>query len=235
MRHQQERSVRTRRRLLRSAAEIFDTEGYVSARLTDISARARVSTGALHFHFACKEDLARAVVEDARKVLWRAARFARPDGAEPLQALVDTSHTISRLLAWDVASRAGLRLDHGGPGDDGRRFFEAWADCVQELMTAADEQGHLLPRIQRQPLTCAIVSSTTGMGVLIKAGMGERMRVALTGFWQGFLPAIAAPEVLERLDPGGTTDLVEYAVAASCCLPYVPEEAEQAEVATRVP
>ena len=61
----QERAVRTREKLIRSAAEVFDREGYAVASITTISARAGVSNGALHFHFASKAALAEAVAEAA--------------------------------------------------------------------------------------------------------------------------------------------------------------------------
>ncbi|WP_159062215.1 TetR family transcriptional regulator, partial [Streptomyces caniscabiei] len=61
----QERAVRTRENLIRSAAEVFDREGYAVASITTISARAGVSNGALHFHFASKAALAEAVAEAA--------------------------------------------------------------------------------------------------------------------------------------------------------------------------
>ncbi|MGV9241662.1 TetR family transcriptional regulator, partial [Streptomyces nigra] len=105
---QQERAIRTRRLMLKSAAEVFDREDYASARLSDISARANMSTGALHFHFANKEELAQAVVSEARGTLWLAARSAYERTPEPLQALTDVSHTLSQLLCWDVVSRSGL-------------------------------------------------------------------------------------------------------------------------------
>src|SRR5258705_4564694 len=57
----QERAARTKRNLIRSAAEVFEREGYAAASLTVISSQAGVSNGALHFHFASKEDLAREV------------------------------------------------------------------------------------------------------------------------------------------------------------------------------
>ncbi|GAA3945583.1 hypothetical protein GCM10022244_61150 [Streptomyces gulbargensis] len=57
----QERAVRTREALLRSAAEIFDTDGFVSASLSAICSKAGVSSGALHFHFASKGALAEAI------------------------------------------------------------------------------------------------------------------------------------------------------------------------------
>ena len=61
----QERALRTRRALVRAAAEVFAGEGFAPASLTAISRRAGVSNGALHFHFPNKKALARAVEEEA--------------------------------------------------------------------------------------------------------------------------------------------------------------------------
>ena len=120
---QQERAIRTRRLLLRSAAEIFDREDYASARLSDVSARAHMSTGALHFHFANKEELAQAVVSEARGLLWRAARRPVHKNPKPLHALTDNTHTQGPLQAW-----AGVTLfENNGMNNYhslGNRFFD---------------------------------------------------------------------------------------------------------------
>ena len=59
----QVRAARTREALIRAAAEVFAADGYALASLPEISRRAGVSKGALHFHFASKDALA-AEVED---------------------------------------------------------------------------------------------------------------------------------------------------------------------------
>ncbi|MFF1722777.1 ScbR family autoregulator-binding transcription factor [Streptomyces sviceus] len=228
---QQDRAMRTRRLMLKSAAEVFDRDDYASARLFDISARANMSTGALHFHFANKEDLAQAVVHEARGTLWRAARLAYEKNSEPLQALTDISHTLGRLLTWDVVSRAGLRLDNDRSRKGREQFIQAWHACVKRLLDRARQEGRLAAHVQSQATTCAIVAATTGIGVLIKGGDGDRIRMAFTGFWQGFLPGLAAPDALGGLNPGGTDEVVDHAVTASRYLPYDPEDAVGTEVA----
>jgi AcrR family transcriptional regulator len=228
---QQERAIRTRRLILKSAAEVFDREDYASARLSDISARASMSTGALHFHFASKEDLAQAVVREARGTLWRGARFAYEKNSEPLQALADISHTLGRLLTWDVVSRAALRLDNDRSRKGPEQFIQAWHACVRRLLDRARRQDGLAPHVQLQVLTCAIVAATTGIGVLIKGDEGDRIRMAVTGFWQGFLPGLAAPDVLGGLNPGGRDDVVDYAVTAARYMAYDPQDAVGTEAA----
>ncbi|WP_327698564.1 ScbR family autoregulator-binding transcription factor [Streptomyces sp. NBC_00459] len=227
---QQERAIRTRRLMLKSAAEVFDREDYASARLSDISALANMSTGALHFHFENKDDLAEAVVREARDILWRAARLAYEKNSEPLQALTDISHALSQLLSRDVVTRAGLRLDSDRSRRGREQFIHAWRVCVQRLLHRARQEGGLAAQVQLQDLTCALVAATAGIGMLIKGGEGERTRLAFTGFWQSFLPGLAAPSVLGGLRPGGTRDVVDHAVATSRCPPYDCMEAVDTEV-----
>jgi AcrR family transcriptional regulator len=210
--------------MLKSAAEVFDREGYASARLSDISARANMSTGALHFHFVNKEDLARAVVSEARGILWRGTRIAYENNSEPLQALTDVSHTLGQLLSWDVVCRAGFHLDNDRSRNGRQQFSRAWHACVQRLLNHARQQGSLSAKVQLEAVTWAVVAATTGMGVLIKPSSGDRTRLAFAGFWQGFLPGLAAPSLLDGLSPGGTGDLVDYAVTVARSLPYDAEE-----------
>ncbi|WP_405435191.1 TetR/AcrR family transcriptional regulator [Streptomyces avidinii] len=65
----QERAARTREALVRAAAEVFAEEGFATASIAVISRRARLSAGGLHFHFASKNALARAVEERAERAL----------------------------------------------------------------------------------------------------------------------------------------------------------------------
>jgi AcrR family transcriptional regulator len=51
--------------IVRAALAVFAEKGFAAARLQEIAARAGVSKGALYLYFATKEDLFRAVVEQA--------------------------------------------------------------------------------------------------------------------------------------------------------------------------
>lgn len=90
--------------IVSAALEVFATKGFAAARLEDVAARAGVSKGAIYLYFATKEDIFRAVVEqaiapDIDKVLTMVAahpgpfpdlmrglvgRFAGPIGGSPL-------------------------------------------------------------------------------------------------------------------------------------------------------
>lgn len=51
--------------IVEAALQVFAAKGFAAARLDDIAARAGVSKGAIYLYFATKEDIFRAVVEQA--------------------------------------------------------------------------------------------------------------------------------------------------------------------------
>jgi AcrR family transcriptional regulator len=55
------RGQRTRQSLLTAGRKVFERDGFLAARITDISAEARVAHGTFYTHFATKEDLFREV------------------------------------------------------------------------------------------------------------------------------------------------------------------------------
>ena len=58
------RAKTTRRFLLEAAAALFDERGYAGTSISDISAHSGRTSGAIYFHFASKEKLALAIVEE---------------------------------------------------------------------------------------------------------------------------------------------------------------------------
>ncbi|MEU8926100.1 TetR/AcrR family transcriptional regulator [Kitasatospora sp. NPDC048545] len=105
----QERSERTRGRLVEAGAGLFDRRGYAGATLGEIAAAAGVTKGALYFHFASKEELARAVFEQAECSL-RSACGDRGASSSPLQGLIDAGYWLVDALGADPVVRAAFRL-----------------------------------------------------------------------------------------------------------------------------
>ncbi|MER7769287.1 TetR/AcrR family transcriptional regulator [Kitasatospora sp. NPDC096140] len=109
----QERSERTRGRLVEAGAGLFDRCGYAGATLGEIAAAAGVTKGALYFHFASKEELARAVFEQAECSLRSACGDHRAVDS-PLQALIDAGYWLVDALGTDPVVRAAFRLGRAG-------------------------------------------------------------------------------------------------------------------------
>lgn len=202
----QERAVRTREALIRAAAEVFGREGFTVASLTAISARAGVSNGALHFHFASKAALADAV-EDAALARLRAltgAPLPRGGPGGRLQHLVTATHGLARGLTHDTVLRAGFDLS----GDPARvphaNLREQWQLWVEGVVERAGDEGELRPGVAPEGAVTTVVAATVGFEVLGARDAVWLSPKAISRFWQLLLPTLASGEILGTLGAGGT-------------------------------
>lgn len=200
----QDRAARTRLALVRSAATIFEARGYVRTSLSEISAGAGVSCGALHFHFPNKAALAEAVELAAARALLRVASRGRRGDACALQRLIDVSHGFARLLRDDVVVRAGLRLNMEAGAGRALDLRWEWWECVHALLAEAEQQGSLAADLPPHRASALILVSTTGLEALSHQDRGWLSAPSLTGLWRLLLPRIAAPHRLGTLDPSGS-------------------------------
>lgn len=201
----QQRAVRTRESLIRSAAEIFDREGFTVASLAMISTQAGVSSGALHFHFASKAALADAVESAALDRLRVIAGVTSRDGAGRLQYLVDVTHGLAQGLRGDVVLRAGFGLcgdtARVTPGD----LREHWRRWVEEAVTEAEKEGELRPGVTPDVAVTAVVAATAGFEVLGSREPSWLAPRTIARFWELLLPALAAGDRLAALEPEGSS------------------------------
>lgn len=108
------RAEQTRATIITAAADLFDRQGYERTSLSDIVEHARVTKGALYFHFAAKEDLAQAIMELQSQASQRAAGAVDRQGCSSLEALIRVTFALTRLAVEGPVARAGLRLATGG-------------------------------------------------------------------------------------------------------------------------
>ncbi len=64
-----QKGVRTRARLLEAAKEIFEQDGFLEARISDIAERAGLSHGSFYHYFESKEEIFREVAESVEERL----------------------------------------------------------------------------------------------------------------------------------------------------------------------
>jgi AcrR family transcriptional regulator len=85
------RGLRTRRALVAAAKEVFETTPFAEARITDITAHARVATGTFYRYFDTKEEIFREVAAEVLTDMSAAPRQAPPDDADPIAAIAHAS------------------------------------------------------------------------------------------------------------------------------------------------
>ncbi|MFF4583202.1 ScbR family autoregulator-binding transcription factor [Streptomyces sp. NPDC001389] len=192
----QERAARTRESLVHAAAEVFAEEGFAAASIAEISQRAGVTSGALHFHFDGKTSLALAVEERAERALRQAAAAEGKRGSEagPLRVLVGATYTMLALLAEDIAVRAAFVLCADTARSSPVDLRGQWRLWAGELLEAAERAGLLAQGVSPQDATCLVVASTVGLEGLGGLEPGRSARQLLTRIWSVVLPGIASGE-----------------------------------------
>jgi AcrR family transcriptional regulator len=198
----QVRATATRRFLLETAARLFDERGYAGTSISDISALSGRTSGAIYFHFASKEKLALAVVEE-HFATWPAlvARVRAADGPA-LEKLVALSFTVARSFRDDVVVRAGSRLwmERKAIDEQLPTPFVGWIEAVTALLGEAREQGTLADTVVPEKAALGIVYAFFGLHTVSDALEGrDYIEDRLHDLWLLLLAALQAdpdPEAL---------------------------------------
>jgi AcrR family transcriptional regulator len=81
------RGARTRTALVQAAREIFERDGFLDARITDITARAGVAAGSFYTYFTSKEEVLAAVLEDVEEEMLHPRLRELADGDDPISVI----------------------------------------------------------------------------------------------------------------------------------------------------
>ncbi|MCX4554457.1 TetR/AcrR family transcriptional regulator (plasmid) [Streptomyces sp. NBC_01387] len=194
---QQERAIRTRRVILEAAASVFDECGYDAATVGEILARAKVTKGALYFHFPSKQALAQGVLEEQMHI------SAVPPRPCKLQELVDTALALAHRMRRDPLVSAGARLSLG---QEALTLFDGgaiplWIHATQQIIEEAKKQGELLPHVDPVETTWIISAAWTGVQVYSHALSNRAdLETRVVSLLQHLLPSVAVPAVLATLE-----------------------------------
>jgi len=198
----QDRAERTRNAILDAAAEVFDERGFSGASLSDILAKAGVTKGALYFHFASKEELAQALIEEQ----WTNLPGVDYTDDPGLQTLIDMSHAFGHNLWKNVRVRASNRLvgeaNFAAPAPD---VYRRWNGLIEEVLKAAQARGDLRKELDTERVALWVGGAFLGVqyqsGILTgRSDIHER----ITDMWEICLPGLVPPRRLSRFVPYGT-------------------------------
>lgn len=185
-----ERRASTRRAVLEAAGASFDENGYLATRLDDIVARTTMTKGAVYFHFASKEDLARALVTAYFERVEEMARDTADDG-DGFDAIVGLTGAVARAVRDSATLRAGARLavERHLIDPDLPDPFEWWVATLTPLVRRAQKGGRLT-ELAAPPATARVIA-TFLLGAQHVAGGGDQrdLQRRLQEFWQFLAPA----------------------------------------------
>ncbi|GLZ40009.1 ScbR family autoregulator-binding transcription factor [Actinokineospora sp. NBRC 105648] len=187
----QARSELTRSHLVEAAAEEFARHGYAGASLDRICRAGGVTKGALYFHFASKDEICRAVQNEAcdlvAELVGKLATAERP----ALQSVIDLTHALVGWLQSEPTVRASLRLARAGDRRD--PFLQHWCAAVDHFLRAADSPLADPPAVELQATLVTAVAVGLEL-VWWHRRDGVDLPRSLTEMWRMLLPALAGAD-----------------------------------------
>lgn len=205
----QDRSCATRQTIIAGAAEVFEKSGYGRASLIQVAERAQVTKGALYFHFASKQDLAKAVIEEQHRLVVHDGLTVLQEGRPPLDAMIVMCREFGHRLLHDPVVRAGIRLtfEASSFGRSVHEPYEDWIRVMENLATRAITDGAIREGVAPSVLAKFVVASFTGVQMVSDVRTGrEDVMERIRDMWQILLPGIQRDMSPDRI--GRLVDLI---------------------------
>ena len=203
----QARSEYTRLHLVRSAAELFDRNGFAGATLDDVSRAAGVTKGAFYFHFASKKELGGAIHAEACGMLRSFVDKLTATESTAMQSLIDITHMVARWLDSEPVIRASLRTAREC-GDRGRPFVDFYLELLSTIdatLLRAERGGELDEGVAVDSVSTLVVTVCVGIEVLWWAGIRRgSMRAGLGDMWGLMLHGIVSAAKVGEFQIGGS-------------------------------
>lgn len=159
---------RTRERIIRQAAPLFNQRGYDGSSLNEIMAATELEKGGIYRHFASKQELAAAAFDYA----WAEAMRARRHDIDSVAHSVDK---LKRYIANFVERRGTVPggcplLNTAMDSDDGnallrnraRRALENWQNFLGSIVTQGIKKGEIRREVSKTKLANLIIATLEG-------------------------------------------------------------------------
>ncbi|MFE7312149.1 ScbR family autoregulator-binding transcription factor [Streptomyces sp. NPDC057555] len=200
---EQERSKRTKSRIIEAAAQVFFEHGYDGATIDHILTAAGVTKGALYHHYRSKQEIADALLQQ------HVGDIAVEPQDIKLRELVLKGQRLVAGLQSDPVQRAAARLtlEEGSNQLDRKQAMALWTEYVEALLIEAGRRHELLPAVNTPERLHQVaemyVGAFAGIQLLADVSSERHTRAGLQHqlavFFEHTLPTIAAPHVLPRL------------------------------------
>jgi AcrR family transcriptional regulator len=192
------RGQRTRQALVRAARVVFERDGYLNARITDIAAQANVASGSFYTYFNNKEEIFDAVVESVEEDMLHMHVRERLGDNDP-RSLISLANE-DYLKAYERNARLMAVFEQVAQIDDHfhalrvRRsdaFLRRNARMIAELQRRGEADPSLDPLIAAEALSWMVSRMAYSVFVLGKSIPIDLLTETLNRLW---LNALRIPE-----------------------------------------
>ncbi|MFI9532951.1 TetR/AcrR family transcriptional regulator [Nocardia fusca] len=164
------RGIRTRAALIAAAREVFEADGFVDARISDITRTAGVASGSFYTHFDSKEEVFAAVAEQVREEMLHPHVRARAGSDDPRDWIAAANREYLRSYRRNARLMAVLeqvsRVDPQFAALRAERA-SAFIDRNAALIRDLQERGLVTARLDARVTALALSSMVSKVAYLV--------------------------------------------------------------------
>ncbi|MFF1355059.1 TetR/AcrR family transcriptional regulator [Streptomyces sp. NPDC058297] len=188
------RGLRTRNALITAAREVFERDGYLDARITDISKAAHVASGSFYTYFNSKEEIFQALVEQVQEEMLH-PHLRERTGITDTRQLIDASNR-EYLRAYKKNARLMGLFEQVAQVDEkfmalrierGNAFARRNAKLISALQASGEADTSLDPLITAHALSVMVSRMAYMVFVRGERIPFERLVTTLNKIWENGL------------------------------------------------
>ena len=154
------RAGTTRQRLIAAASRQFARRSYSMVSLDDILAEAELTKGAMYFHFASKQALAVAIIDDLTEMSRASVTELLTRRMSGLETLIDFIYLQAVQNTQNEVARAGARLLEtvDNTTDLSTKLWQSWIEFVTTLIQKAVADGDVVDHTDPEDIAKMLVA-----------------------------------------------------------------------------
>ncbi|MFJ8932409.1 TetR/AcrR family transcriptional regulator [Streptomyces sp. NPDC102364] len=203
------RGVRTRNALVVAAREVFERDGYLDARITDISKAAHVASGSFYTYFNSKEEIFQALVAQVQEEMLHPHLRERTGITDPRE-MIDASNR-EYLRAYKKNARLMALFEQVAQIDEtfkqlrierGNAFARRNAKLIRSLQDSGAADPALDPLVTAHALSVMVSRMAYLVFVLGQRIPYEKLVTTLNKIWENGLQLREPDSLKESESPG---------------------------------
>ncbi|MEC3918318.1 TetR/AcrR family transcriptional regulator [Nocardia sp. CDC160] len=188
------RGERTRSALIAAAREVFERDGYLDAKIADISKTAGMASGSFYTYFDSKDEIFAALVEQVSEEMLHPHVRERSGITDP-RALIEAAHR-DYLLSYKRNARLMALFEQVAHIDEnfrrmrverGKAFAQRNARMIRELQESGRASAELDPMITAHALSGMVSRMANLVFVQNQRIPFEKLVATLTELWANAL------------------------------------------------
>jgi AcrR family transcriptional regulator len=192
----EKRADLTRHQILTAAARQFAHRPYSQVSLDDILGDARVTKGAMYFHFQSKSALALAIIDEQADMGRLAANEVLARRLSGLESVVDLLYLFAVREVSDPVARATFNLVEGigRAGGVQAKLLGQWIDSFALILRRAIDDGDVMDDVDPATAGRLLVSLYMGLRQTSDLADPHKFFADLEAMWMLILPGLAADD-----------------------------------------